>query len=414
MRCLTFACWLLAACSQTPSAGTDALPDRHDSTAPDVHRRDSAPAADTAAGSKTTVLHVHYPAGTQTLAVRGSAGPLSWTLGVVMSPGAQDTWTFASNTLKGTVEWKPLLGDKVWALGPNYHVTEGQTVDVYPHFTVGQGKVSKLIPAFASGTLGNTRDIWAYLPPTYLENSTARLPVVYMHDGQNLFDPALAFGGNPWMADKAIDAAAASGTCASGAACTKDSDCGSGPCQTFREAIVIGVDNTADRIAEYTPVVDATEGGGKGDLYLKMLVTELKPKVDAMLRTRPEPENTAMIGSSLGGLISAHAGVTEASTFGLIGAMSPSTWWADAAIITEVQSSKGPSSRALRVYVDSGDAGVDNDDVANTNLLAAAYLSIGYVEGQDFHHLVAHGDQHSEVYWAKRLPGALAFVLGPR
>ncbi len=422
-RAAWLAAWLLAACSQT-STPEDAMPTRDASPstretsppAPDsaaVHR-EAGPTADQSSPT-TTVIRVHYPAGTHQLSLRGGAAPLSWTQGQPLTPGAEDTWTFTTSALTGTVEWKPLL-DGEWALGPNYHVTAGQTLDVYPRFTVQQGKVQQLIASFASTVLGNTRSIWAYLPPTYLENTRARLPVVYMHDGQNLFDPALAFGGTPWKADVAIDTAAAAGTCtASGAACGKDSDCGgAGTCQTFREAIIIGVANTPDRISEYTPVPDPKEGGGKGDLYLKMLVDELKPKVDALLRTRPEREHTALVGSSLGGLISAHAGLTRPDVFGLIGAMSPSTWWAGTAIIDEVKAAKGKTPRALRVYLDSGDSGPSSDDVSNTNLLAAAYLSIGYVEGQDFHHLVAAGHQHSETYWAQRLPGALAFLLGPR
>ena len=409
--------WLCSACSQTPATQDSApIPDRW---TPDVARppgeaRQPDRGVDRT-GPSATVLRVHYPAGSGKLTVRGGGAPLSWSQGLALTSGTDDTWTLTTTELAGTIEWKPLLDDQTWSLGPNYHVTAGQTVDVYPHFSVAKGQVEILIASFSSTALANSRTIWAYLPPTYLENSRARMPVVYMHDGQNLFDPALAYGGNPWHADDAIDAAASSGTCSSGSSCTKDGDCGGkGSCETFREAIIIGVANTPDRVAEYTPVPDPVEGGGKGDLYLKMLTDELKPKVDALLRTRPEREHTALAGSSLGGLISAHAGVTRPDVFGLIGAMSPTTWWANTAIITEVQNSKGKTPRALKVYVDSGDSGPDQDDAADTKLLAAAYVAIGYVEGQDLHYLVGAGHQHNEIYWAKRLPAALAFLLGPR
>jgi predicted alpha/beta superfamily hydrolase len=377
--------------------------------------RGAAERAPDGAQSATTTIRVHYPAGTSSLTIRGSAAPLSWTAGQALTAGADDTWTFTTTALKGSAEWKPLLGDQTWSLGPNYHVSAGQTLDVYPRFTTVKGKVEKLVPDFASSVLvGTKRNLWAYLPPTYLENSRAKMPVVYMHDGQNLFDPALAFGGNPWHADDAVDAAASAGVCPSGSACQKDSDCGgAGSCETFREAIIIGVENTVDRMAEYTPVPDPKYGGGKGDLYLKMLVTEVKPKIDALLRTRPEREHTALIGSSLGGLISAHAGLTQNDTFGLIGAMSPSTWWAGTALIASVTASAG-KPRPLRLYVDSGDSGASKDDVVNTNALAAAYLTVGFVAGKDFLHVVAAGHEHSEIYWAQRLPGALRFLLGPR
>ena len=158
-----------------------------------------------------------------------------------------------------------------------------------------------------------------------------------MHDGQNLFDPATAFGGVEWGVDEALDAAGEAGRCASGTTCGNDGECSAGPCLTTRATIVIGIDNTARRIWELTPTVDASIGdGGGADAYLTMVATELKPVVDAMLRTAPGPADTAIMGSSLGGLVSAYAGVTRPAVFGLVGAMSPSTWWDDRVIIDRV------------------------------------------------------------------------------
>ena len=96
-------------------------------------------------------------------------------------------------------------------------------------------------------------------------------------------------------------------------------DCGGGACLTTRDTIVIGIDNTPGRIWELTPTADASIGdGGGGDAYLTMVATELKPTVDAMLRTAPGPADTAIMGSSLGGLISAYAGVARSGVFGLV------------------------------------------------------------------------------------------------
>lgn len=342
-----------------------------------------------------TVIRVHYPAGAKTIALRGSIAPWSWEKGVAMTSGAEDTWTLETTTLGGEAEWKPLLDDTTWSLGPNYKIKPGTTLDVYPHFTTTKGKVENKWPSFASTVLGNTRNVWVYFPPTYLENSRARFPVVYMHDGQNLFDPAKAFGGNEWKVDETIDAAAESGA--------------------FREAIVVGPENAgSQRIYEYTPTSDSSYGGGGGDKYLKMLVEELKPRVDAELRTLSSREHTVIVGSSLGGLISAYAGTTSTSTFGLLGAMSPSTWWDNKVILSKVSATKGASLLPLRVYVDSGDSGTSSDDMANTKLLADEYKGLGFVEGTTLKYVVQAGATHSEVYWAQRLPGALAFLLGPR
>jgi predicted alpha/beta superfamily hydrolase len=213
-----------------------------------------------------------------------------------------------------------------------------------------------------------------------------------MHDGQNLFDATRASYGE-WRVDETFDAAAEDGS--------------------IREAIVVGVENTARRIWEYTPTRDDELGdGGGGDLYLRMLIEELKPRIDGALRTLPARETTAILGSSLGGLISAHAATTSTATFGLVGAMSPSTWWDGAVLLDEVAATKGKSPRPIRVYVDSGDAGPSRDDVVNTAKLAAAYRDVGFVEGADLLYVVDAGAEHNETYWAKRLPGALRFLLG--
>jgi predicted alpha/beta superfamily hydrolase len=216
-----------------------------------------------------------------------------------------------------------------------------------------------------------------------------------MHEGQNLFDGSMAFGGVEWEVDETLDAAAESGA--------------------VREAIVVGVGNTSDRLYEYTPTYDASEGfGGDADKYLALLVGELKPRIDQDFRTFPARESTAVIGSSLGGLVSAYAGVREPDVFGLVGAMSPSTWWDSGYIVGEVAKTPAAPGRPLRVYVDSGNAGNSQDDMANTALLAGAYADLGYSEGSTLHYVVQDGATHSEAYWAQRLPGALAFLLGPR
>jgi len=338
-------------------------------------------------------LIVHYPAGAHTISARGDGGGLNWLQGAALTRTG-NTFTRMIE-VAAPAEWKPLLDDATYSLGPNYPVGPGQTVEIWPHFTTTKGEVSILIESFASNVLGNSRPIYVYLPPTYLENTLATLPVVYMHDGQNLWasHPEWAFGGLTWQVDTAFDNAAGDGT--------------------FKEAIVIGVARTTDRTYEYTPTVDPDymDGGG-ADLYLQMLVEELKPQVDNMLRTRPEASSTVMSGSSLGGLVTAYAGRTRATVFGRIAALSPSAWWDSDVIVGMVQTTPAAPNRPLRVYVDSGDAQTENE--ADTNALVAAYISVGYVEGIDLKHVVQAGGQHNETYWAQRFPGAMAFVLGAR
>ncbi len=420
---------VLAACSASqetaPDAGTPdaaALPDATDAAA-DVADASS----EEASGPTLTTLRIHYPAGTHAVTVRGSAAGLSWTTGAATS-AAGDVFTYMLSALTTPIEWKPLLDDATWARGPNYHAAPGATVDVWPHFNTITGQVVTLIPSFQSTVLGNTRAIYAYLPASYAENTDATFPVVYMHDGQNLWAalPQLAFGAT-WNVDTTFDTATEHGTCSSSTVvgwgaqplggtptlCTGDGDCGaSGSCATFPEAIVIGVANTSARIYEYTPTTDpSTPGGGGADLYLQMLVSELKPVIDMQLRTRPDAASTLLAGSSLGGLVTAYAGVKYPNVFSRLGELSPSTWWNNDVIVTDVQGTP-TSPRPAIVYVDSGQGTVD--DEADTDQLAQAYLALGYVDGTTFRHVIQPGAQHNETYWAERFPGAMQLLLGTR
>jgi predicted alpha/beta superfamily hydrolase len=341
-----------------------------------------------AVSAQATVV-VHYPTGWgHRISLRGT-GPLNW------SRGADATWTPTDEwrltlTVSGKIELKPLFDDATWAIGPNWTLSPGQTLDIWPHFFRDAGQV-QVIDNWWSNTLQNSRTVRVYLPPAYLENSGQRFPVVYMQDGQNLFDDSIAFGGVSWNGAGAMDQGARDGS--------------------IHEAIVVGVDATANRIGEYTPVADPQDGGGDADAYLSFLVNEIKPWVDATWRTLPGRESTAIAGSSLGGLVSAYAGVSHPDVFGLVGVFSPSTWWDNNWIIGAVQGTKGAAVQPLRVYVDSGDSGPSNDDKPQTALLAQAYQGLGTMQVK---YLVQPGGQHSETYWRQRLPGALAFLLGPR
>jgi predicted alpha/beta superfamily hydrolase len=355
----------------------------------------SGGAPDLSPPSTAATIRVHYPIGNHSLALRGDTAPLDWGHGVPLTAAGTDTYVYSFPSLAAPVQFKPLLDDTSWSHGPNYKVSPGATVDVYPHVVATAGRVISLFPTFHSTTLNNDRTVYAYLPPSYDENTDARYPVIYMHDGQNLFDPSLAFGGNEWKVDETLDGAAE----------------GDG---SIRELIVIGPANTAQRIYEYTPTPDPQyPSGGGGDLYLKMLTDELKPQVDAMLRTLPDRANTGILGSSLGGLISAYAGVKRPDIFGLVGAMSPSTWWDNLVIVGDVQSIGQSTARPDRVYVDSGDT-QQADDATDTAQLAAAWQALGYSKGSNFDYVVQAGAQHNEIYWAERLPGALGFLFGPR
>jgi predicted alpha/beta superfamily hydrolase len=382
-----------AAGDAASDAASDAVSDAVGDAASDAASDAAGDAASDAA--RVTTLRVRYAARPDPMALRGSVRPLTWERGVQFRRVAEDTWEWTSADLAAPLEWKPLLGDRTWSRGPNYFAAPGTTVEVFPRFETAAGRFTRAFEAVRSTALGNARGVWVYLPPSYAENPAARFPVVYMHDGQNLFDPRAAFGGVTWDVDGAMDGGAEDGT--------------------VREAIVVGVENTAARIDEYTPTRDSgVMGGGRGDLYVRFLVDELKPLIDRTYRTLPGRESTAVMGSSLGGLISLYAGVRRADVFGVVGALSPSTWWDGRVILREVASLPMRPARPLRVYVDSGDAGTARDGVDDTRDLAAALGAAGYAEGSTLRYVVQPGGQHSERFWAMRLPGAMRFLLGRR
>ena len=384
-------CALLAACG-VPSdsvSGEDAgapLRGPHDAGSPDsgtpaLHR---------------TVVQVRYPAGTHTLTLRGSAPPLGWNSGIAGTPGPGDVWTFDLGELSSPLELKPLLDETTWARGPNAVVHPGETLELAPRFFSTSGQVVLQWPAFRSAALGNDRPVWVYLPPGYAENPHARFPVLYLQDGQNLFDATQAFGGTEWRVDESLDQGAEA----------------LARLEALRPLIVVGVGNTNARLDEYTLDRDESVGaGGRGALYLQFLASELKPQVDAAFRTLPGREDTAVGGSSLGGLLALHAGMRHAGTFGRVLALSPSTWWNDRSVLATVGALAGQPLRPVRLYVDSGDSGASNDDAANTAELAGALRSAGYVDGVNLLYVLATGATHTESAWAARLPAALRFLF---
>jgi predicted alpha/beta superfamily hydrolase len=339
------------------------------------------------APASATVL-VHYPTGWgHRITLHCGGEGRSWTDAIDAAFSDGDVWRVTLPAARA-LQCKPLFDDATWSMGPNFSVAPGQSLDIWPHFFHDRGKTQQ-IRGWHSNILGNDRRIWVYTPPSYDENARERYPVVYMHDGQNLFYDEESATGVSWNVGGAMDQGARDGT--------------------IHEAIVIGIDNTPDRIAEYTPVADPGSGGGNGDRYLAFIVDELKPQMDAQLRTFADARHTAIVGSSLGALISIYAAVRRPDVFGEAGGLSPATWWDNEWITGLSTAARAPLP--LEVYIDSGDSGTASDDVGLTAKLADAWKAKG---GVAVDYRVQHGASHSEVYWRQRIAGALAFLLGPR
>lgn len=243
------------------------------------------------------------------------------------------------------------------------------------------------------------RRCWIYVPPGY-DTTTERYPVLYMHDGQNLFDASTSFAGE-WHIDEACQALIASGE--------------------IEPLLVVGIENSAARCFEYTPWAGGPCTGGGGDAYLQAIRDELMPEVNRRYRTRTGPDNTFMAGSSLGGLITHYAGHAYAGVWGRIAAFSSSLWWANDMMATWAATQPRPNLK--RYYQDMGtregggltDADGDGIDDYIEDLRAMRDLALGqgFVEGVDFLSVEGENHTHSEYWWAQRAPDMLRFLVDP-
>jgi predicted alpha/beta superfamily hydrolase len=238
------------------------------------------------------------------------------------------------------------------------------------------------------------RDVLVYLPPGYERDTTARYPVIYFHDGNNVFDVATSFIGVEWGVDETAEKLIRAGT--------------------VRPFIAVAVYNTPDRVSEYTPAVDPKNGGGKAADYARFLIEELKPFIDRVYRTRTGPGQTGVVGSSLGGIVSLYLGLQYPNEFGLVGCLSPAAWWADRDIIRRA----ARANRGARIWVDIGTAETAGGTgpqrwIDEARDLAGALRGAGYRDGRDLHYEEVAGAIHNEGAWAARVDRVLTFLLGP-
>jgi predicted alpha/beta superfamily hydrolase len=246
------------------------------------------------------------------------------------------------------------------------------------------------LPHFTSRFLPGERAITVYLPEAYLNQPQRRFPVFYLQDGQNLIDGRTSFVAfRTWRAEQAADGLTQIGA--------------------IEPVILVGIANTGvRRMAEYTPTRDPRLGGGAGPRYGRLLVEELKPLIDHSFRTLPGPHDTALGGSSLGGLISLALALDYPKVFGKVAVLSPSVWWNGRDILKRVGHARPKPD--LRIWLDMGTAeGLRH--LRDTDLLHRRLLSRGWQDGKDLAYLRVPGAQHDEAAWANRFDQVLRFLF---
>lgn len=246
-------------------------------------------------------------------------------------------------------------------------------------------------PDVRSRFLPHAHDVIVCLPPEYHEQPTRRYPVLYLHDGQNVFDdlPLSPFGVQ-WGIDTTARALMYA--------------------RVIEPIIIVAIGNAGrDRIDEYTPTRDNMhDAGGLADRYGQMLVYEIKPWVDHTWRTRRTASDTAVAGSSLGGLLSLHLGLTHPAVFGKLGLLSPSVWWDDRWIVRQLVSDDSRPPH-LRIWLDAGTG--EKRMLKGTRLLYRMLLRQGWQVGRDLHYMEAEGALHDERAWGERAGLVLRFLF---
>jgi enterochelin esterase-like enzyme len=271
----------------------------------------------------------------------------------------------------------------------------------------GSGVVGRLVywTDVPSAYLGPTRHVEIWLPPGYDDQPSARYPVLYMHDGQNLFDPRIANTGVDWGVDEAVMRLVGE--------------------RTIPPIIVVGVWSTAERGPEYSPWQRAPE-------YARFLIEELVPRVNAEFRTLTGPENTAVAGSSMGGLLSFYLVTHHPDVFGACGCVSTHFPLSEAqvaqympGVVRTANADETPYiirdieaglrvPRGARYWFDYGTQGLDAGYGATHEAVRRWLLEQGLVEGGDFVIRRYEGADHNEAAWRARLDDALTFLFGRR
>jgi predicted alpha/beta superfamily hydrolase len=244
----------------------------------------------------------------------------------------------------------------------------------------GDGAGQLLASRVISPQLHNERTVLLYLPAAY-DAGQQRYPVIYLQDGQNLFDPATAYAGETWRVGETLTQLASEGL----------------------EAIVVAPYHMEhQRVQEYNPFPRWRRG--RGEAYAQFVADTLKPLVDYDFRTLSDAAHTVIGGSSMGGLISLYAYCTRPGVFGRALVMSPSLWVAQGAAyhLTRARLATGG-----KLYIDNGTR------ESSAEPLAAIALEKGYRAGEDLLYVQGQGERHTESAWAHRLPAALRFLLTP-
>ena len=284
--------------------------------------------------------------------------------------------------------------------------TKTESVNIKVATWVDQGKAEpgkstasgniRMHVGFHSTLLNNDRNLAVYLPPDYDNNPDKRYPVLYMQDGQNLYDTATSFAGVEWNADETAERLINEGK--------------------IEPVIIVAVNNSPDRTEEYTPMqVSESDPVARGVYYGWFVAYEVKRFIDKTYRTLPDREHTAIAGSSLGGLIALDTARAHNDVFGACAAVSPALWSAEGELLSQ-WTADNDWMKGTRFWIDMGEGETEDypagEAVPHLQTLAATMQSAGLVKGQDYQETVFEGEEQNEAAWSKRFDQVLTYLYG--
>ncbi len=234
-----------------------------------------------------------------------------------------------------------------------------------------------------SPQLDNYRTILIWLPPSYTTNVDKRYPVLYLHDGQNVFTVGFSLSGQEWRLDETVTALIAE--------------------QKIEEIIMVAIYNGENRTAEYSPK-------HQGNEYADFLIHTIKPWIDQNYRTMPEREHTAVLGSSMGGIISFHLGWKYNQIFSMVGCLSPAFLVDRNEIVKRVKKSK--ENPDFKFTIQNGTEELEARFQPSINKMIKYLKKKGYKENSDYLYRIYDGAYHSESAWAQQVRDTLLFFFG--
>jgi alpha-glucosidase len=258
--------------------------------------------------------------------------------------------------------------------------------DIGASTSTAASNVSILSTSFFMPQLNRSRKIWLYLPPDYY-TSTKTYPVIYMQDGQNLFDNATSFSGE-WQVDETLNTLFQQGNYG---------------------AIVVGIDNGGtERLNEYSPWNNPAYGGGQGDLYSQFIAETLKPYIDSNYRTKPQPQFNALMGSSMGALISSYIGAKYPNLFQKIGNFSAAYWFAKPQLLNYIATNTQNYSNSRMYFVAGSNESATM--VTNNNEVKDAFQNKQLATANTLTKYDSYGT-HTESYWRGEFGAAYLWLF---